>query len=842
MNTYLYPMLLRLRLISLILCLCLSIPAIATPTVHKGTKPAWVVNAQPNDKLLELKEVNDGYYIQFFEEELNVEKDEIYHHLIRSIISNEGVQAASNISIDFNPDYEQLSFDKIIVWRDGKPIDKLNKSAFKVVASEQDLSMFIYNGNYSAYLILDDIRKGDRIEYSYTLTGSNPIYCKKFFFNFYEQSQDPIGCLHYYITCPKNRNLNFRYFNNATEPTKTEIGNNTIYEWSLTNIKGVKLNANSPAWFNPFQHVQISEYKDWGEVIDWAYKINTPEEKLGGNLGKRLAELEGKYHNNDSGLFRAIVDIVQNEVRYMGVEIGTYSQKANSPEKVYNQRYGDCKDKALLLVSMLRSVGIKADMAYVNTIKRKHIEEDYPSPNSFNHSIAVAHLYNKDIWVDATHSNQGGSGINIYCPDYGSAMVLHPPSNNLTIIPQQNQGKIQYFEDYETNDLAKPVSFTVRTIYTLSKADEIRNTLANSSTSEIESDYIDYYSKIYPHLEKGDSIQIIDNKQENRFETIEKYIIPGFFEYDSVNKNYVVEFYASMISNMLPLVEHNQQFPISLKYPYDLEYSVNLHAPMNWHVGRTTDDISRNAYHLSRTITTAGDVLTLKYEFSLLKNNIPKEEIAQYEKDRKKITSDYLSYSFTHTPDLQVEESDTNAFAWIMAIITIGLCITFGLRIYKTYTVNELYPRYAPKPLGGWLIVSLMAISILAIILFTFLTQSKLYDNNFWHIYDKQYISLIYKVLCMGELITNTFMFSLAAFCLILFMKRRDILPKYVIILYISVFTIILLENTLEYMIIPGQNFSYIDIAINFISCCIWIPYYMKSSRVRDTFIVTYPE
>jgi transglutaminase-like putative cysteine protease len=36
----------------------------------------------------------------------------------------------------------------------------------------------------------------------------------------------------------------------------------------------------------------------------------------------------------------------------MGIEMGQYSHKANNPERVFKQRYGDCKDKSLLLVSM----------------------------------------------------------------------------------------------------------------------------------------------------------------------------------------------------------------------------------------------------------------------------------------------------------------------------------------------------------------------------------------------------------------------------------------------------------------------------------------------------------
>ena len=60
-----------------------------------------------------------------------------------------------------------------------------------------------------------------------------------------------------------------------------------------------------------------------------------------------MARIRQKY-------FRVAVNFVQNEIRYMGIETGKYSHKANSPEKVFKQRYGDCKDKSLLLASILK--------------------------------------------------------------------------------------------------------------------------------------------------------------------------------------------------------------------------------------------------------------------------------------------------------------------------------------------------------------------------------------------------------------------------------------------------------------------------------------------------------
>jgi transglutaminase-like putative cysteine protease len=53
-----------------------------------------------------------------------------------------------------------------------------------------------------------------------------------------------------------------------------------------------------------------------------------------------------------------IINYVQDDIRYMGVESGIGSIKPFAPEEVAKRRYGDCKDKSLLLVSLLKQVGV----------------------------------------------------------------------------------------------------------------------------------------------------------------------------------------------------------------------------------------------------------------------------------------------------------------------------------------------------------------------------------------------------------------------------------------------------------------------------------------------------
>ena len=85
-------------------------------------------------------------------------------------------------------------------------------------------------------------------------------------------------------------------------------------------------------------------------------------------------------------MINKLIDYVQDDIRYMGIETGIGSIKPMPPEQVVKQRYGDCKDKSLLLVSLLKKAGIvKAYPVLLNTFLQHKIDRDFPSNEVSNH-------------------------------------------------------------------------------------------------------------------------------------------------------------------------------------------------------------------------------------------------------------------------------------------------------------------------------------------------------------------------------------------------------------------------------------------------------------------------
>jgi tetratricopeptide (TPR) repeat protein len=92
---------------------------------------------------------------------------------------------------------------------------------------------------------------------------------------------------------------------------------------------------------------------------------------------------------------------LHKQVRYTGVEFGEAAIVPGLPAETIRRGYGDCKDKATLLVAMLRAAGLKADVALLSVNYATDVDTDLPGMGMFNH--AIVHVASEPpLWIDAT--------------------------------------------------------------------------------------------------------------------------------------------------------------------------------------------------------------------------------------------------------------------------------------------------------------------------------------------------------------------------------------------------------------------------------------------------------
>jgi transglutaminase-like putative cysteine protease len=811
-------------------------------------EPSWIVKVSPKTYKVNQKDVSDGYYMGLVEKQNHAELKEEYRHFIREIISQSGVQNGSEISVTYDPGFQQLIFHKIIVWRNNHPVDQLSARKFKVLQNEKELSKFIYSGTFDAYLILDDVRKGDRIEYAYTIKGRNPIFGAKYANTFYFEGSSSYGREYTNLIVSKKRHLNFKSFNFDTKPLSRDVGGLRIYEWESTLTKTHRAEAYEPSWYVAEKYTQVSEYQSWIDVVNWGLKVNSYPDLKTPLVDKTVRELQSLSRNDPEKYIELATRFVQDEIRYMGIEMGEYSQRPNSPERILIQRYGDCKDKSLLLIYLLNKQNIDAYMAYVDTYSGKRTRDFLPSPFLFDHAVVVVEYKNNKTWIDPTISNQRGTFQTIYFPNYGQALVLKAGVDQPEDVISIPTGKLVADLTFNIPDTAagNKASLTISSTYTDNYADDIRLTIDEQGTDGLEKSFREYISKYYPDIESKGNIIIKDNESSNTINIIESYLIGNIWlKSDKANTNRYIYFYGDLIDVELRTVkDKNRKSPLSLKYPINVEENIFVQLPDFWRYKDQFTKVESDNYYFEFSRFSKANTLKINYSYRNFKDHINASDIGQYIKDSRKI-GDNLSTYIEYRP--MAKNVNYNPYLLVLATLTILASGFYFLKKYHNRTPYDIQQIMLAPPIGGWLIVAaifvlLDPLSLLFSAASTNLLSWSTETTQTGTIQTLLISSQVVKIVCFSIQLSWSILISA------LFFKRRDNLPRqYVKYLHFEIFLFLFYlaidllsgfatdQTTVQVTQVFGNLFA---VAV----CLSWAIYFRRSARVKKTFVFTYPE
>lgn len=152
-----------------------------------------------------------------------------------------------------------------------------------------------------------------------------------------------------------------------------------------------------PVW-TQVQHVRLSTVGSWKELSKWYWDLCLPHlERTNAAMSNKVAEIGRDM--------RGIFKFVSQEIRYMGLTLEDVSPgyAPHDVDVTFNNRYGVCRDKAGLLVAMLRMAGFKAFPVLINVGAK--MDKDVPQP-FFNHAVvAVEETDGSYTLMDPTNEN-----------------------------------------------------------------------------------------------------------------------------------------------------------------------------------------------------------------------------------------------------------------------------------------------------------------------------------------------------------------------------------------------------------------------------------------------------
>ncbi len=559
---------------------------------------------------------------------------ERYYRRTKRIQSTSGVQDESELKFNFAPSFERLTLHYIHLVREGRTTDALVPSEVKVIQQETGLEEQIYDESLSALVFLKDVRAGDVVDFAYSIDGENPVLGKHVALRMSLGSGHRVARLRQRLLWESSTPVFLKAHGTEAQPVVAPVGPGKVYTWERRDVPPAPFEDDAPSWSETIPWIQATDFAKWNDVARWASDLfRVDEQNMPG-----LSSLAATWTGDPAERALAAIRFVQDDVRYLGMEIGPNSHKPHPPGEVLAQRFGDCKDKALLLTTLLRIVGVEADPALVNTRARQTLDAWQPSPFAFDHAIVRIRLGGRTAWVDATHAHQGGDLFGLATPRFRRALVVRADSQELSPIELAAPAKETRIVEETYTVAKKTAAFAVKTVYAGDEADRMRAELARTTTDELGKRYLNFYAHEDPGLRAAGPLRVRDDRRSNTIVLEEGYAIPDFWKSKSRR------FFAGTVGEMIVLPETRlRSTALRVRHPVSVREVIRVQVPDRIDA-RTRLEHHRSAgFELDTKTEASGNQLTLEYRYRSLQDSIPVAGVEDYLKVAKEARED-LSY------------------------------------------------------------------------------------------------------------------------------------------------------------------------------------------------------
>ena len=214
----------------------------------------------------------------------------------------------------------------------------------------------------------------------------------------YFQELDPVRESHFSLQLPASWEFKVSWLNHA-EVRPTEAGNNT-WRWTLNDIKDLRREPDMPPMrgvsgqmivsFFPPGARPLNGFAAWDDMGKWYGNLASGRTDASAEIKQEVTALTASKKTSIEKM-QSLAEFMQHEIRYVGIELGIGSWQPHAAPDIFLHRYGDCKDKATLMRSMLREIGIESYYVVINT-RRGAITRETPPHNAFNHVITAIKL------------------------------------------------------------------------------------------------------------------------------------------------------------------------------------------------------------------------------------------------------------------------------------------------------------------------------------------------------------------------------------------------------------------------------------------------------------------
>ncbi len=321
-----------------------------------------------------------------------------YIHRLYKVLTPEGAKGLSVIKFDYDP---------LSAWSEIRGVTVYYADGTKRVIDTARVLDYpqparaIYWGAREKMIEVGRLEPGDAVEvylyrkgFTYALLGGgddDERYIPPMKGHFYDivpfYSNDPVLSKVYQINVPDTKVLQYEVYNGEVTSKMWRKGNKLVYTFAKKYMSPFRAEPRSVDASDIAPKLLLSTSPDWKSKSTWFYGVNEDYKSFKANdaIREKVDELLRNARNENDSV-TILTHWAGDEIRYLGVTMGKgEGYTLHSGEMNFTDRCGVCKDKAGMLITMLRAAGIEAYPAM--TMAGSRI--DYIPADQFNHCVTV---------------------------------------------------------------------------------------------------------------------------------------------------------------------------------------------------------------------------------------------------------------------------------------------------------------------------------------------------------------------------------------------------------------------------------------------------------------------
>jgi len=212
------------------------------------------------------------------------------------------------------------------------------------------------------------------------------------------QREIPVRESHYSLQLPPGWAYKALWIN---YPENKPTENGTQLLWAVNDVKSIREEPEMPPMagvagqmvlsFFPQGGASLRGFSNWPEMGNWYLNLTNGRRDASPEIKQEVASLTASAKTPLEKM-RALAQFLQKDIRYVGIYLGIGGFQPHTASDVFVHRYGDCKDKATLLSSMLSQIGVESYYVLINSERGSVAAETPANVGAFDHAILAIKL------------------------------------------------------------------------------------------------------------------------------------------------------------------------------------------------------------------------------------------------------------------------------------------------------------------------------------------------------------------------------------------------------------------------------------------------------------------